>query len=235
METLTETVEAQFGRVKGAEWFPFLYQKDVLVLGQGGIGSWLSLMLSRIGCNLFIYDMDHYEEHNMTGQFVGSSMVGQPKVDAVASHIQEFSPACVVNAIYERYTTDSVANNITLCGFDNMVARKIAWQRWREQFADDKEAIFMDGRLTAEHLQIFSIQGGDKGKLQREEYEKHLFNDSEVAEEECTFKQTSHCAAMIASHMTGILTNWASNQVTGTPMRPVPFLFEFSVPLNMIL
>jgi hypothetical protein len=32
-------IEAQYGRVKGAPWFPLLYGKDVMILGLGGIGS----------------------------------------------------------------------------------------------------------------------------------------------------------------------------------------------------
>jgi hypothetical protein len=177
--------------------------------------------------------MDSYEEHNMTGQFVGADKIGTSKVDAITQHISQFSPACAVVAFNEAYTKDSPSNPSVMCGFDNMVARRTAFENWKEVWGADKGAVFMDGRLTAEHLQIFTIQGGDEKAIA--EYEKHLFADSEVAEEDCTFKQTSHCAAMIASHMVGVLTNWASNQVTGVAMRPVSFLFEFSIPLNMIL
>ena len=61
-------------------------------------------------------------------------------------------------------------------------------------------------RLTMEQLQIFCVT---PDKI--EEYEKHLFDDSEVEDAPCTMKQTSHSAAMIASHMVGLFSNHMTN------------------------
>lgn len=234
-------VEPQFGRVKGASWFPLLYRKDVMVLGQGGIGSWVSLLLSRIGVNLHIFDMDTYEVHNMTGQVVKQSDIGISKVQAMSRVIYEFSPTCDVNIYAMKYGEHSPTNDIIICGFDNMVARKVAFNRWKEYLnheeTDKSKCFFQDGRLLAEHLQIFSIPGDRPDLI--EKYEKEfLFDDAEVAEVECTFKQTSHCAAMIASHMVGFLTNWISNvnrRSKGEPaMRAVPFFYEYLIPANLV-
>lgn len=229
-------IEAQFGRVKGAEWFPLLHQKDILVLGQGGIGSWTSLLLSRIGANLHIYDMDSYEEHNMTGQVVGKSGIGENKALAMKKLIAELSPAASVETYQERYDEDQMTNDIVICGFDNMVARKVAFKKWKEHVngLDEKgrkNCFFQDGRLLAEQLQIFNIAGDQPDKW--EIYEKeHLFDDSAVEDAECTFKQTSHCAAMIAAHMVGFLTSWAVNSVSPMTIRPVPFYYEYFIPTN---
>lgn len=242
MEFDLAEVEPQFGRVKGASWFPLLYKKDVMVLGQGGIGSWTSLLLSRIGVRLHIFDMDTYEVHNMTGQIVKLDHIGKSKVEAMSSVIRDFSPTCDVTCYEEKYTEDSQSNDIMICGFDNMVARKTAFSRWKEYLLqegiDKSTCFFQDGRLLAEHLQIFNIPG-DKPEL-IEKYEKeYLFNDADVAEVECTFKQTSHCAAMIASHMVGFLTNWISNvdkKSKGQPAaRAVPFFYEYLIPANLAL
>jgi len=224
-----EVTKAQYGRVKGASWFPLLYKKDILVLGQGGIGSWVSLLLSRIGCNLHLYDMDTYEEHNMSGQFVTREYISSPKVYAIRQLISEFSPDCeLVDAYEEEYTIDSLTNNVTICGFDNMIARRIAFDKWKAQLSIDVDKstyFFQDGRLLAEQLQIFNIPGDKPNLIER--YEKdYLFDDGEVEEAECTFKQTSHCAAMIASHMVGFLTNWIG------PIKQVPFFFEYVIPIN---
>lgn len=237
-----EKVEPQFGRVKGASWFPLLYKKDVLVLGQGGIGSWTSLLLSRIGCKLHIFDMDSYEVHNMTGQIVKGDAIGKSKVSAMAEIISELSPNCMINTYNRRYDEDSITGDIVICGFDNMIARKIAFENWKsylnsiEEFGR-KQCFFQDGRLLAEQLQIFSIRGDSDEQIAR--YEKDwLFDDKEVQEAECTFKQTSHCAAMIASHMVGFLTNWVSNvefEKNGLPsIRQVPFMYEYLIPANLV-
>jgi len=219
-----DLVKAQYGRVKGASWFPLLYKKDIMVLGQGGIGSWTSLLLSRIGCDLHIFDMDRYEEHNMTGQLVKQSDIGKLKTEAMKNVIEEMSPDATVTT-YGRYEETSPAGDIMICGFDNMVARKIAFQNWKHA-GTNKDMFFQDGRLLAEQLQIFNIPGDRPDLI--ELYEKeYLFDDSEVAEAPCTFKQTSHCAAMIASKMVGFLTNW----ISGMKMS-VPFKYEYLIPLN---
>lgn len=223
------SIPAQFGRVKGASWFPLLYDKDVIVIGQGGIGSWVSLLLSRIGCKLYTFDMDTFEEHNMTGQIIRKKDIGKSKVDAIAQIIEEMSPECIIDTHNYAYTEESFTGNIVICGLDNMAARKVAFTNWIKYLSDVEDrskCFFQDGRLTAEQLQIFNIPG-DKPALIQEYYNKHLFPDKDLVEGDCTFKQTSHCAAMIASHMVGFLTNW----VSGLP-RKVPFFHEYFIPIN---
>jgi hypothetical protein len=238
--TLEEQVAPQYGRVKGASWFPLLYKRDVMVLGQGGIGSWVSLLLSRVGANLYIYDMDHYEEHNMTGQVVRKSDTGKPKVAAMSDIIKEFSPDCEVNPFNIRYEEATETNDVVICGFDNMNARRTSFNNWKSYvqklpMEDRKNCFFQDGRLLSEHMQIFNIPG-DREDLIKKYEDSYLPSDEEFTETEepdCTFKQTSHCAAMIGSHMVGFLTNWISNAQGKGPKRIIPFLYEYSVSLNM--
>lgn len=233
---MKKELKSQYGRVKGAPWFPLLHKRDIMVLGQGGIGSWTSLLLSRIGCNLHLYDMDTYEDHNMTGQVVGKSGIGKNKAEAMKFVINDMSPDAEVE-IYGKYIEDSPTNDIVICGFDNMTARKIAFANWKLMFEgtfrpNRSECFFQDGRLLAEQLQIFNIPGDRPDLI--EKYEKeYLFDDSEVEEAECTFKQTSHCAAMIASHMVGFLTNWVSNVDSGRVFKQVPFYYEYFIPVNV--
>lgn len=220
----------QFGRVKGASWFPFLRNREILVLGAGGIGSWVAMMLARIGCRITVMDPDNYEEHNMSGQFVRESGIGVNKAKALQDTIREFSSEDLVTSIPEGYTASTFTNHIVICGFDNMEARKTAFLNWKDlvkYLVDKSDCFFQDGRLEAEHLQIYSIPG-DRDDL-IEKYEKEaLFSDSEAAETSCTFKQTTHAAAMIASHMTGFLTNWADKE----GLQKIPYYFEYSIPLN---
>lgn len=226
-------VNEQYGRLKGAEWFPHLHKKDVIVVGQGGIGSWLSLLLSRVGCNLFIFDHDLYEAHNMSGQFVRQMDIGMSKSETTLALINLFSPDCAVEA-FGKYTSQSSTNDIMICGLDNMDARTIAFNNWVkhvETLPDPSKAFFQDGRLLSEQLQIFNIPGDRQDLI--EIYSKtHLFADSDVKEQDCTFKQTSHFAAMIASKMVSFLTNWTTN-VNGDPYRTVPFFHQYVGVLNM--
>lgn len=224
----------QYGRVKGAPWFEQLYKKDILVLGQGGIGSWVTLALARIGVTLHTFDMDTYEAHNMTGQCVRSNDIGKNKAVSMQDIIKEFSPDCEVYTNGE-YNSESTTNNIVICGFDNMNARKIAFENWEKGLTEQNRinSFFMDGRLNVEHFQIFSITGSRQDLI--DDYKnKHLFSDDKIPDAECTFKQTTHSALMIAGHMVAFLTNWAFNQTKGgKSIRVIPFKFEYMTALNI--
>lgn len=232
----TDNLPEQYGRVQGADWFPALYKKPMLILGQGGIGSHLSFMMSRLGCELHLFDDDFYEAHNMTGQLVKQSDIGKNKAVAMQDILAELSPDCQTSS-NGRYTEDSYTGEIVLCGFDNMAARQLAFSKWKsyvESLSEEerKQCLFQDGRLLAEVMQILTIPGDRPDLI--EKYEKDfLFPDSDVQEASCTFKQTSHCAAMIAAHMTGFVTNWAYNVMKGKEIRKVPFYYDYMIPLNM--
>lgn len=62
---------------------------------------------------------------------------------------------------------------------------------YKRKLKDIDIPIFIDGRLTAEQMQIFCVTPKYISK-----YKEHLFDDSEVEDAPCTMKQTSHSAAM---------------------------------------
>ena len=59
--------EEHSSRFKDAPWFP-KEETNVIVGGAGGIGSWLTLLLSRAGFYPVVYDFDVLEGHNLAGQ-----------------------------------------------------------------------------------------------------------------------------------------------------------------------
>ena len=134
-----------------------------------------------------------------------------------------------------KYTSESVTHQHMFAGFDNMEARKTMYERWKSLIDPDKasEFIFIDGRLLAEQLQIFTIKGDDLEKQKLYETE-HLFSDADVADGPCSFRQTTHVAALIASLMVGTYTNHISNCVEGSNIRSTPFLLEYFVPLHLL-
>ena len=238
--------EVHSSRFKDAPWFP-KEETNVIVGGAGGIGSWLTLMLSRAGFFPIVYDFDRLEEHNLAGQLYTKSdaeaMV--PKVDALKGLCKQFADTDIT-VMNERYTKDSMSHHYVFSAFDNMQARKDMFNAWCEYVEEwqkendildlDKPLkegiqvpIFIDGRLTAEQMQIFCVT---PDKI--EAYKEHLFDDSEVEDAPCTMKQTSHSAAMIASHMTGFFSNHMTNNSEQDSVRSVPFFWEYFIPINYI-
>ena len=238
--------EEHSSRFKDAPWFP-KEETNVIVGGAGGIGSWLTLLLSRAGFYPVVYDFDVLEGHNLAGQLYTQkdAEIGALKVDALKGLCKHFADTDIT-VMAEKYTKDSMTHNYVFSAFDNMQARKdmfAAWKEYVKEWEEFKsvadvthipniplsEPIFIDGRLTAEQMQIFCVT---PDKI--EEYEKHLFDDSEVEDAPCTMKQTSHSAAMIASHMVGFFTNHMTNNAVKDKDRTVPFFWEYFIPINYI-
>lgn len=238
--------EQQSSRFKDALWFP-KEEINVIVGGSGGIGSWLTLMLARAGFFPIVYDFDTIEEHNMGGQLFGKKHIESSKVLALKEIVSDFTSTEIV-AMNEAYTTESMSHHYVFSAFDNMKARKDMFEAWcayvedwklsndtiimetdGEGEIDTNVPVFIDGRLTMEQLQIFCVT---PDKI--ESYKEHLFDDADVPDAPCTLKQTSHSAAMIASHMVGFFTNHITNNNVGDKDRNLPFMWEYFIPVNYI-
>ena len=221
-------------RFSSAPWYSENTETFVMVGGAGGIGSWVSLLLARAGFKPIIYDFDTLETHNMSGQLFGQRHIEQQKVVALQEIIKDFTGEDVL-VFDERIDKQTPANNYTIAAFDNMKARRDMFETWNNTFGDNEDAIFIDGRLTGEQMFIFSIKGGKTHHLERIEYmQNHLPGDDEVEDAPCTLKQTSHSAAMIASHIVAFFTNFITNVKAGEEEREVPFSWEYFIPMNMV-
>lgn len=221
-------VEQQFDRFKGAPWFP-QGEEMVMVGGAGGIGSWLTFFLARAGFKPFLFDFDSIEEHNLGGQLFRHSDVGKAKVSAVSQIVKDFCGQ-EINAFPERINERSPSHHFTFSAFDNMKARKDLFSCWKRSITNcPVTPIFIDGRLESEQLQIFCVTPENMEEYERE----HLFDDSEVEDLPCTMRQTSHSAAMIATHMVAFFTNHITNIYERENIRLVPFYYEYFIPANL--
>ena len=224
-------------RFSGASWFEAAKGVSATIAGVGGIGSWTSLLLSRISqtIRITLYDDDNVEVVNLAGQMFSSNQVGLRKVYAAQEVIRYFSGSYCNAAPYRIASTTSIYDNIVICGFDNMEARKILYRLWKARaksfpVAEQGAFLFIDGRMNAEEFQIFSIIGDDDYNMKRYE-EEFLFSDAEVAPAVCSYKQTTYCASMIASFMINSLVNFLSNQNLENMPRQVPFYINYDAQL----
>ena len=225
-------IEERTSRFSGATWYEGIKQKTIILAGLGGIGSYVCFLLARMQpTSLFIYDDDIVEAANMSGQLYGSSNVGEYKVDAISSMVSNYAGYDSIFAIREKFTSDSPTTDIMICGFDNMVARTVFFHRWCQHVAgksleDRGKCLFIDGRLSAEYLQVFSFTGDDCEAIER--YRTNaLFSDSDADETVCSYKQTSYMANMIGSLIVNIFTNFVANEVAGAPIRELPYFTEY--------
>ena len=225
-----EKVRATTARFSGASWFEKVQEQVIIVGGQGGISSWLTLLLSRMRPTaIYTYDMDVVEEVNLAGQLYAMEHVGMAKCDSVIDTVKRFSNYGNIFGINEAYTADSMYSKIMMCGFDNMEARKVFYHNWKNQVEslreeERKECLFIDGRLNAETLQVLCITGDATWDMERYESE-FLFSDAEAISEVCSFKQTAFTANIIAGLMSNLFVNFCANLVGGC--RTIPFFTSY--------
>lgn len=233
VNSATLLVDGATSRFSSAIWYGKIQEKVIVLAGVGGIGSYVGFLLARMKpAALYIYDDDIVEEVNMSGQLYGQSDLSRLKVTALANMIRNYANYGRIFAVPERFTSDSKATNIMICGFDNMEARSIFFRKWVNHVHNTSEkekgnCLFIDGRLAAEEFQILCIKGDDEYNINRYKNE-FLFLDREADETICSYKQTTFCANMIASYMVNLFVNFCANQCEPLIDRDLPFLTTYN-------
>lgn len=229
----TLLVDEATSRFSSAIWYENIQKKTVTLAGVGGIGSYVGFLLARMKpAFMFIYDDDIVEAVNMSGQLYGQSDLGRPKVSALAGMIRNYAGYGGVFAMTERFTDESEASDIMICGFDNMAARRLFFNKWVNHVQskpeeERKNCLFIDGRLAAEEFQILCIKGDDEYNINRYN-DEFLFSDAEADVTICSYKQTTFCANMIASYMVNLFVNFCANQCEPIINRDLPFLTTYN-------
>lgn len=228
----TLLIDDTTSRFSGTEWYNEIQRQRIIVGGCGGIGSNLLFQLARmVPANITIYDDDNVEIVNMAGQLFSYNDVGKAKVTAMADMISAYTSMRQVNAIKEKFTADTEAGDIMLCGFDNMRARRTFFESWLRHLEGKTEeerakCLFMDGRLDINTLQILCVRGDDSYNISRYT-SSFLFLDSEAEETICSMKQTTYLACMIGSLMVNLFTNFVANLLNPVIPYDMPFFTEY--------
>ena len=225
-------------RFSGTEWYNEIQKQRIILAGCGGIGSWTILQLARMNpAALFMYDDDTVEQANMSGQLYCQEDVGKAKVDAMADMVKSYTTMRNIYAIKDKFTTNSEAGDIMICGFDNMKARKTFYNSWKNHVLSKPEeerykCLFLDGRLSINVLQVLCLTGNCY--YDWEEYEKnYLFSDTQAEETQCSLKQTTYLACMIGSMIVNLFTNFVANTLNPIIPYDLPFFTEYDAQ-NMI-
>lgn len=213
----------QYNNFKSAPWFEKSQEESIVICGMGGIGSNALYNLVRTIplAYYIIADGDNVEQHNIGTQFFNKGSIGKKKVEAIRAFMVNNFGSLNISTIPNFIKEDTIIPyNIIISAFDNMKARKMLYNIWKNN--PDRE-ILIDGRLRANVYEIYTVTPG-----MEEEYEKTLFDDSEVDDGPCTFKQTAYFGMLIGARITQIVVNYLSNKYSDEPIYKVPFkVYEF--------
>ena len=210
---------------------PWVNNFPVTIGGLGGIGSNVAYLLAKHGVKARIYDFDVVELHNIGGQFFDRRDVGKNKTNAIIDKILYIDKSLDWNYSWE-FTQNSIINSIAFGCFDNMKARTLFYNAWKnlylsatEEYKEANPFILIDGRQNAETLDIYIVTPETM-----ERYEKEgLFDDSEVEDLPCNFKSTTHTGFLTSGLMISAYTNYMANFNTKEDVRSVPFRIQFTI------
>lgn len=232
-QSSTLDVNTTTERFSSALWFEVIQKQKILLAGLGGIGSYVAFLLSRMHPEkIYMYDDDLVEAVNMAGQLYGRMDVGKYKVDAIAEFVNGMSDYRSCFCVRDLYTSGTQTNDVMICGFDNMDARRVFFDNWNSHVLNKystpeerKKCLFIDGRLAAEEFQVFCIRGDDDYAMQKYATE-YLFSDIEADDTLCSYKQTTYMANMIGSVIVNLFTNFVANSIEDN-IRELPFLTTY--------
>ena len=96
-------------RLYGRAGLDRLRRSRVLVIGIGGVGSWVAEALARSAVGkLILVDLDEVCISNINRQLPAlNSTLGMPKVEVMAARIRDLNPECTVDARMEFFTESS--------------------------------------------------------------------------------------------------------------------------------
>lgn len=227
-------------RFSSLDWYGDF--RKITIIGLGSIGSWTALFLAKMGHDLFAYDPDEVEKANLAGQFYKMSDCGVHKAVALSNTLSYDYGIVMRNGSFNDAAFDhnSVCHSTdAIVATDNMRARHNAYDSWQSSTRYlGRKGIFIDGRLNPEHFQIFTVQYDPNdivsSRKNMEFYEQNLFDDSEVPDLPCSAKYTTHSAAMIASMIASIYSNYVVNMNAKEEIRDVPRKTEMTIPMMML-
>lgn len=223
------TMNENRSRFSGAPWFNAVAEERCFILGAGGIGSWTAYHIAKLGTAICQVDNDRVSAQNLAGQLFAIGDIGNYKVSALGNLIQRLNDEYKYSGREVRLMSDEQYDRyimpITISCVDNMEARKKLFRAWKRS---EYRALFLDGRLSADTLQVFCITGNDEAYMKEYE-EKWLFSDAEADEGVCSFKQTSYMACMIGSILANLFINYVANRATGD-YYDLPFFIEYNAP-----
>ncbi|MBL7663785.1 MAG: tRNA threonylcarbamoyladenosine dehydratase [Bacteriovoracaceae bacterium] len=96
-------------RLMGANSVQQLSKKHIMLIGIGGVGSWVAEALARSGVGkLTLVDMDEICVSNMNRQLHAlEDTVGKSKIAIMAERIKKINPECTVNEIFDFFTINT--------------------------------------------------------------------------------------------------------------------------------
>jgi len=176
------------------------------IIGDGGIGSFVCVALSKLGLKTIVWDGDKVELHNVPNQFHLVKAVGISKVKATAALVRQLANIKIDTR--EKMWEGEKLSGIVISAVDSMAERKKIWDRVK---ADPDVLLLIDGRIGGETIEVVSICPVNDAFLYGWYEERKLFDESEAAKLPCTARSIIDVGFMISAIITRLVRGFLKN------------------------
>jgi len=177
-----------------------LSQLTATVIGVGAIGRQVALQLAAIGTpQIQLVDFDTVESTNITTQGYRGQDLGQSKVDATATAIQELDDSIRVTVTPDRYRASVPVGEAVFCCVDSISARTVIWRSVGKQCD-----FWCDGRMQGEVMRVLTVADTASSN----QYAETLFPQHEAQSGSCTAHGTIYTANIAAGLMVQSFVRW---------------------------
>ena len=170
------------------------------IIGCGGIGSWTTLLLAKMGCpNISIYDDDIVEDHNVASQFFNESQLGLLKREALKFNVSLQTGIDV--KVKTNIDEEQITEGLIIITIDNMEERiRLA------NIYKDKNVYVIDGRMGGLQLEIYCCPSSI--------YETTLVNPNNVSHDSCTARSICFNCAIIGGLIANFVRLYVNKELT---------------------
>ena len=184
---------------------PQNFTHDVHVVGCGATGSWVAMLLAKLGVqNVHLHDFDKVEEHNIPNQLFQYKQIGELKVHGMMENIMEYSlvaPECHHGAVTGATPLTGVVFVLT----DTMHSRTDIYKKALKN--NIQVPLFIETRMGTEGGRIYTVDPCNK--KQTKGYAATLYTDEQASVSACGVSQSlAPTAAMIASMAVWQMLKW---------------------------
>ena len=175
---------------------PAIYSTKINIVGAGGIGSFTTLSLAKMGFNnIIVYDFDTIEEHNLPNQFYREEDLGQPKVIALNKIVKAFT-GTEITTVNDKFNAsiDMSPHGVFIPAVDNMETREYVYKSYSRK---DNVLGMVDGRMGGQQAEVYTIDF--KNNEDKKQYKSRLWKDSETSPLPCTERAVLYNVLWIAS------------------------------------
>lgn len=181
-------------------------EDSVRVIGVGATGSWVSLILSKLGVrNITMYDMDIVEGHNVPNQLYSNDDIGKLK-SAICKGYCRVLGCPDTNILHVPLKVDKdnpiipAEEEVIFCLVDSMDSRKEIFDML---VSTGKKYTWIETRMGLTGYRIYMIDTTNEKEI--EKYRETLYSDDDAEVSACgTSQSIVTTAVQCASHAVGL-------------------------------